>query len=97
MRCSALLLFGFLAACVPVPDPVPGHGDTPPSGQDLASCGGAELAGLIGGPVAALPATGGWGVLRVLHPGEPVTEDYSISRLNVEVDEHGRITGLSCG
>jgi hypothetical protein len=52
---------------------------------------------LIGQPVSAMPATGGWMALRVIEPGMAVTEDYSPSRLNVALDQQGRIVGVACG
>lgn len=84
-----------LSACQPdQPDP---RLIGPPAQLDLASCGGNELLPLLGQPVATLPATGGWGALRVIWPGMAVTEDYSESRLNVTVDAAGVLQGLSCG
>lgn len=62
----------------------------------LASCGAAGLAGLVGQPLAALP-DGSWGTLRVIHPGDAVTEDYSPARLNVYLDDAGIIRELTCG
>ena len=102
MRNPAILLIGFLMACGPLP---PGSGsggnggDVSPPGAapDLASCGAAELTSLIGGPVTALPDSGGWGALRIIHPGDAVTADFSETRLNVEVDAQNRILRLSCG
>jgi len=64
---------------------------------DLAPCGGDKVAGLIGGPVSALPPKGGWGALRVLSPGMMMTMDYSDTRLNVNVDGAGVIVDMSCG
>jgi len=73
-----------LAACEPVPpDP-------------LAACGGAGL-DLVGQPVTSLPATGAWTTLRIIHPGDPVTEDFSSTRLNVYLDENGLIGSVTCG
>lgn len=69
----------------------------PPARQDLASCDGNQILPLMGQPVSALPAAGGWGTLRVIRPGMAVTEDYSDTRLNVELDAQDRIIGLSCG
>ncbi len=80
-----------LAACQPVPDP--GR----PGGNSLARCGGDPVGALIGQPVSAMPATGGWMALRVIEPGMAVTEDYSPSRLNVALDQQGRIVGVACG
>ena len=34
---------------------------------------------------------------RVITPGMAVTEDYSTSRLNIDLDTRGRITGIWCG
>ena len=34
---------------------------------------------------------------RWIHPGEPVTMDYSQDRLNIELDEANKVTRLSCG
>lgn len=35
--------------------------------------------------------------IRWIHPGEAVTQDYSLNRLNVMIDESDRITSLRCG
>lgn len=69
----------------------------PAPADDLSSCGGTAVIALIGQPVSALPPTGGWATLRVIHPGEPVTEDYSATRLNVQIDGNGLIRALNCG
>lgn len=34
---------------------------------------------------------------RIITPGMAVTEDYSASRLNIDLDGRGRITGVWCG
>ena len=81
-----------LAACQPAPVEAP-----QPGVPGLASCGGGTALKLIGRPMAELPATGDWGTLRVIWPGMAVTEDYSESRLNVEVDANGIILAASCG
>lgn len=62
----------------------------------LAACGAAGL-GLIGQPVSMFPATGGWTSLRIIHPGDPVTEDFSPTRLNVYLDDSGIIQSMTCG
>ena len=69
----------------------------PPAPTALATCGGGPLSALIGQPVTSLPAAGGWGTLRVIRPGQPVSEDYSDQRLNVQLDAADRIVALSCG
>ena len=80
-----------LMACQPVPDP--GR----PGGNSLERCGGGPVGALMGQSVAAMPATGDWTALRVIEPGMAVTEDYSPSRLNVALDQQGRIVGVACG
>lgn len=86
---AALLQGCTLTAPAPMPMPVP----MPPMG----SCGAAGLQGLVGTPVALLPATGPWGALRVIRPGQMVTMDYSDSRLNATVDGRDIILSLTCG
>lgn len=93
MRNAAFLLFCLIAACAPLAPIQPYPGVAP----ELATCGGLALLPLIGGPVAALPDSGGWETLRIIHPGDAVTEDFSWTRLNVEVDAQDRIQRLSCG
>lgn len=69
-----------------------------PAGQALLSrCGADRLIGLIGAPVTALPSQPSGRSLRVLRPGDPVTEDFSETRLNVILDSADRITAVSCG
>ncbi|MGR3365540.1 MAG: I78 family peptidase inhibitor [Maritimibacter harenae] len=38
-----------------------------------------------------------WRDLRVIRPGDMVTEDYVQSRLNIDLDEDGVITRIWCG
>jgi hypothetical protein len=91
IRLTPIALMLLLAACQPAPDP------GSPGGDSLARCGGGPVGALIGQPVSAMPATGGWTALRVIEPGMAVTEDYSPSRLNVGLDRQGRIIGVACG
>ena len=97
MRSPALVLIGLLVACTALPPGGGGSVSPPGAAPGLASCGAAGLLPLVGGPVAALPDSGGWGALRIIHPGDAVTEDFSEMRLNVEVDAQDRILRLSCG
>ena len=60
-------------------------------------CGAAGLQDLVGSDVTALDGLNRQGPTRILHPGDPVTEDFSPQRLNVFVDPQGRISRLSCG
>ena len=52
---------------------------------------------MIGLPVGALPPKGAWSAMRVIRLGDMVTMDYSTSRLNVTVDDGGRIVQLARG
>ena len=84
--CAALVTVSSQPATGPEP-----HDPTP---QD---CGATRLLGWVGQPVAALdeqylPVT-----VRVLAPGDPVTEDYSPTRLNILLNTAGRITEFRCG
>ena len=86
---ATLMVLSGCAAGVPV-------APTDPAGG-LESCGGTPVALLTGQPVSALPLTGGWGTLRVIRPGDSVTEEFSLQRLNVYLDANDRIHHLSCG
>ncbi|MCE7032301.1 hypothetical protein LY625_06650 [Lysobacter sp. GX 14042] len=35
--------------------------------------------------------------VRVIEPGQAVTLDYRVDRLNIDVNERGAITGVRCG
>ena len=81
-----------MAACVPVPpDPVP------PALPPDDACGAPGLQGLVGQPRRVLE-TMKFGVpVRVIEPGMAVTMDYSPNRLNIELDDEGTITRVTCG
>ena len=84
-----------LAACVPSsPEAQP----EPPAGIETGpSCGATGLQGLIGKPESALDGMRFAGPVRVIKPGMAVTMDYSPARLNVVLDETGKISRISCG
>lgn len=101
MRLAALIAVLSLAACVetaptlppidagnPAPNPVPPAADT---------CGAAGLQVLKGQSVALFESQARSGPSRVLRPGQPMTMDYNEARVNVEVDNQGRITRAFCG
>lgn len=60
-------------------------------------CDAVALAGLQGQHYARLADHPMKGVLRILHPLQPMTMDFSPSRLNVRVDAKGRIGEMFCG
>ena len=86
-----------MAGCAaPTAAPVPPY-SAPGTVAGDDTCGRTPLESLIGQPVARLPPTGGWQSLRIIHPGDAVTEDFSLTRLNVELDAAETIIRLSCG
>lgn len=70
----------------------------PPSGECKAEAA-AALVGRAASPELgseALRLTGARG-LRWIRPGDAVTMDYRPDRLNVKLDDSGRVEGFSCG
>ena len=85
MRLATLALAPLLAACVTVQEP------------DRNACGADGMQGLIGKDRAVLAAMALPRGTRIITPGMAVTEDYSASRLNIDIDARDRIAGLWCG
>jgi hypothetical protein len=61
------------------------------------ACGAEAMQDLVGKDRAVLAAMTLPAGTRVITPGMAITEDYSASRLNIDLDARGRITGLWCG
>lgn len=76
-----LVLCLLLAACVP---------SVPPD-----ACGADVRGDLIGLPITLVsglpPGT------RIIRPGDAVTEDFSLERLNIDLDTTDHVTRLWCG
>lgn len=86
---APILLWLALAACAAP------AGEDP---MDRDACGASGLQRLVGETEAALAAVAlPDGAVRVIRPGMAVTLDYSLSRLNIEIDEAGRIARVFCG
>ena len=78
-----------LAACVqPVPPMQP---DTPPD-----DCKASSYQGLVGQSRSILTTMMLPAGSRVVGYGDPVTTDFRPERLNVEIDQGGRISKISC-
>jgi hypothetical protein len=60
-------------------------------------CGIASLPDLRGQPMARLADFRLTGPLRVIWPGQEITNEVNPARLNAEVDVTGRILRLICG
>lgn len=91
-----MLLAGFgLAGC----GGSGGGGGSPALRQvaDPALCGADRMAHLTGGPATSLPGDEVDGPLRLIRPGDMVTEDFNPARLNVALDAQDHITSLTCG
>ncbi|MEH7830107.1 I78 family peptidase inhibitor [Gemmobacter denitrificans] len=80
------LVLGLLAAC---------QAQAPVASSD--ECGASRLRGWIGQPVGTLDEQYLPQTVRLIRPDQPVTEDFSATRLNVTADDRDRITGFWCG
>ncbi len=78
-----------VGSAVAMPD---GSEQAPPNVTPVAC----DFGGWVGKPVdeAAVKATGR--PYRILKPNTPATEDYSAARINVQVDDGGIVTAISC-
>jgi len=79
-----------------------GYGGTRAAGMAAARCTAANAKQFLGQELDAhnadeARAYAGALRSRVIRPGEPVTMDVDPLRLNVELDESGRIHRLRCG
>ncbi len=86
---AAALLLGLAACNLALPEP-------PPTAAPTA-CGAPALQGLVGQDAAVLRAMTFAVQVRIIRPGDMVTEDYSEQRLNIEVDANEKISRVYCG
>jgi len=70
---------------------------TPTSSQADDECGAQSRQHLVGTPESDLDRSTLPEFNRVLHPNTPATMDYRPDRLNVLVDDNGKIERVSCG
>ena len=90
MKASAIFAaMILLAACVQAPANQP----DPPD----ASCSAEGLQHLVGQPESAFDPSGLEEPVRIIRPGDAVTMDFSLERLNVEIGADGRIAAVRCG
>lgn len=93
---------GILAGCAgPNPGTANQHaatGQLPVGGQ----CNAAPAQSFVGkdstaSVIEAARVQSGAHMARVLHPGQVITKEYNAQRLNLLVDDNGRITAIRCG
>lgn len=88
--CLALLS---VAGCATQPIAPPPQLPAP----EADSCEAAPYAHLIGAPATALERELIMRQIRILRPGQPMTLDYRVERLNIEIGTDERINRLFCG
>ncbi len=65
-------------------------------------CDPTDLSGFVGKPfdptlrARALEASGAR-TIRIIRPNEPVTMDYGLERVNLELDAQGKVISARCG
>ncbi|MFS0736322.1 I78 family peptidase inhibitor [Sphingomonas sp. 1P06PA] len=87
-----------LSACAPADDRPP-VGETVPADGPCDATPGQKFLGAIGDPAAveSIRIATGSRAARRIEPGMAVTMDYRQDRVNVELDEAGKIKAVRCG
>ena len=80
-----------LTACT-VAEPTP---PIPPTTED--TCNARQYANLIGQDATALEKVLILGQVRVIRPGDAVTQDFRPERINFGINTANRISDISCG
>ena len=91
-----MLACAALVACTPFPAPIPFPPPIPVLPPDDA-CGAPDLQYLVGQPASILATMKFTTQVRILRPGDPMTEDYGPTRLNIMIDLNERIDAVTCG
>jgi hypothetical protein len=94
---SAVLLLALAACATPPP---PQSGGPASNGQSVCDAGAAQWA--IGKPATAdtierVRADSHSRVVRVLHPGQIITMEFSAERVDIRVDGNNAILAVTCG
>lgn len=80
------------------PRPTPPATNDPATPAPTDACGAAERQGWIGRARSDLPSPPTGAAWRIYETGQPVTMDYSASRLNIEIDpDSQKVVRLTCG
>ncbi|SHI78576.1 Peptidase inhibitor I78 family protein [Wenxinia saemankumensis] len=93
-----MLALAVLAACGRV-GPVPPAASLGPSLPAAAedSCGAGPRARLVGQPATALERELILAPVRLIRPGQAVTEEFRPTRINFHIDGAERIARITCG
>ena len=96
---AAILALTAISACAPIEPAAPEPATPTPatSVDDKDACHAKALAHLIGKPLTdpAVPAASR--AVRHIRPGDAVTEDFRIERLNIYVTSTDMIEKINCG
>ncbi|WP_163648188.1 I78 family peptidase inhibitor [Modicisalibacter sp. 'Wilcox'] len=99
-----ILVAGLLSGCAGSPshEPAPAPPPPPMSQADEGACDADALADWTGRDYRDAMTTrarerSGAERVRVIRPGQGYTMDYRPDRLNLHLDEHGRLVGADCG
>ncbi|MDQ2701644.1 MAG: I78 family peptidase inhibitor [Pseudomonadota bacterium] len=91
---SVLLLALPLAACAPMPPPAPPSLEM----QCVAEAGSWAIGkGVDDDIVERVRVDTRSKSVRVIRPGQAVTMDYRVDRVNIKLNERDAIVGISCG
>jgi hypothetical protein len=60
-------------------------------------CGAGAMQDMVGEPAEILALIDLPSPVRIIHPGDAVTRDYRLERLNFHIDAEGRIERIDCG
>lgn len=87
-----------IVAELPEDNPADAAGDAARGCQAAADAlGGVWIGRPFAEAESGIMAGEGVATIRVIRPGTAVTKDFRIDRLNVDVDESGKITRIYCG
>ena len=68
---------------------------TDPAASD--TCNMAQYTSLVGKPATDAGVPPASATVRIIKPGDQVTMDFQATRLNIEVDAAGNVSGVRCG
>lgn len=86
------------SASAPAPANPPTSGEVPTAEPPADACGAAERQDWVGRARSSLPSAPAGAIWRIYETGQPVTQDLSLSRLNIEIDPDSQsVVRLSCG